>query len=251
MSDDWDFYMTRVNDEPASILVNLGVGESTPDATRPILLWVWVHFQNPRDDGFCTEDEGESLWQIEDALNEAMTARCGASLVGRITTCGRREFYYYGPVDRGLEDAVRDTGSKFPVYEFEFGHQPDSDWTHYQDVLYPQPPEMQSIQNRRVVEALKHHGDLLTKPRPVSHWIYFEKADDRQAFIDVVQRDGFEVKPESLSESQDREQPYGVTLERVDAIDYESIDDVVLDLFFKAQEFCGRYDGWETSVERE
>ncbi len=44
--------------------------------------------------------------------------------------------------------------------------------------------------------------------------------------------------------------PYGVTLERTDRVDRDSIDELTLDLLDLAQELGGEYDGWETTVEK-
>jgi Regulator of ribonuclease activity B len=42
-----------------------------------------------------------------------------------------------------------------------------------------------------------------------------------------------------------------VTLERIDRVDWDSINQATLELFWLAQETSGNYDGWETSVEKE
>jgi hypothetical protein len=108
MNDNWKPYLCRVNDKPASILVNLGLRDSVPIPTKPWLLWAWVYFRTPRPDGLSDRKEAPTLYKIEDALSLCVSRACGAILSGRITTEGRREFYFYGETKNGFRKAVED-----------------------------------------------------------------------------------------------------------------------------------------------
>jgi len=176
-----------------------------------------------------------------------------ADLVGRITTAGRREFYFYGPQPDRFEQAVAGALKSFSHHEFETGTKEDPDWSQYLNVLYPSPEEHERIKNLHVIEALEKHGDSLKKARLVSHWAYFTSPQDRDRFIAKAVSAGFKFKVTDLSESDNSgaEQPYGVTLERVDRVDWDSINEATLELFRLAQEVNGDYDGWETSVEED
>jgi regulator of RNase E activity RraB len=247
MSDEWDFYFANVNDVLASLYVNLGLRDSVPDFERPWLLWAWVYFRDPRDDGLSSSEEAPKLFEIEDALTSAVKQLAEAELVGRITTAGRRELYFYGPRQDRFEEAVASALRNFSGYEFDSGTQKDTDWSQYLNVLYPSPEDHQRIKNRHVIEALEKHGDPLKVPRPVMHWAYFDSRDNRSKFIAQAVRDGFKLVDESKSD--DSKLRYGATLERIDQVDWDSINDVTLELFRMAQKAGGEYDGWETSVE--
>src|SRR5262245_41543090 len=106
MSDDWDFYFANVNNVVASLFVDLGIRDSVPDPDRRWLVWTWVYFQHPRDDGLSSSEEAPVLNQIEDALTEVVKNITEADLVGRITTAGRREFYFYGSQPDRFKQAV-------------------------------------------------------------------------------------------------------------------------------------------------
>src|ERR1700722_15051530 len=97
MSEDWNSYLCNVNDVLASIALDLDLRKTVPDNGKPNLLWVWVYLKWPREDGLSASSEFDSLSAIEDKLTETMVDRFGAVLCGRITTDGRREFYYYAP----------------------------------------------------------------------------------------------------------------------------------------------------------
>jgi len=251
LSDAWDFYFANVNDVIASLFVDLGIRNSVPDAKRPWLLWVWVYFRQPREDGLSSSEEAPILYQIEDALTKAVKEMTEAELVGRITTAGHRGFYFYGPRPDHFEEAVASGLMSFSAYQFDSGKKPDPEWSHYLNVLYPTPEQYERIKNLHVVEVLEKDGDSLKAPRPVSHWAYFKSAEDRAEFIRKAVSCGFTITDESESGEPECEHPYGVTLERIDRVDWNSINKVTLDLFRLAHDIGGEYDGWETSVEKD
>lgn len=173
-----------------------------------------------------------------------------ARFVGRITSSGRRELYCYGAAAHALEDAARSAMSGYPDYSYRVGNQPDESWSQYLDLLYPGPADYQKIQNRRVIDALKEHGDPLTVPRPVRHWAYFGTPEQQGTFVERITRDGFVVSEDGLSDETPGEWPFGVTAERIDPVTEESMDRVVLGLVAIAEECGGEYDGWEAQVVR-
>jgi hypothetical protein len=126
MTDNWKPYLCNVNGKLASILVNLGLRDSVPISSKPWLLWVWVYFQSPRPDGLSDGKEAPTLYKIEDALKPRLDQACQALLSGRITTEGRREFYFYGDTKAGFRKAVADALTGFDGYKFDLGEQEDS-----------------------------------------------------------------------------------------------------------------------------
>jgi regulator of RNase E activity RraB len=250
VSDAWDFYFANVNDVIASLFVDLGIRDSVPDPDRPWLLWTWVYFRQPRHDGLSSAEEAPILVDIEDALTNAVKEASQAELVGCITTACRREFYFYGPQPGIFEQAIAGAMKGFPDYEYDTGTKDDPDWSQYLNVLYPSPEDHQRIKNLHVIEALEKHGDTLRKPRPVSHWAYFKSPQDRNKFIAKAVSAGFNITDQSESENSEAEHPFGVTLERTDRVDWDSINEATLALFRLAQEVNGDYDGWETAVEK-
>jgi hypothetical protein len=121
----WNSYLCNVNDKLASIFLNLDLRESAPDATRPWLLWIWVYFQHPRPDGLASREEFETLSALEDKLTVAVEQGCGATMGGRITTDGRREFYFYASEPQHFEEEVRKSLALFEGYEFDSDKQED------------------------------------------------------------------------------------------------------------------------------
>jgi len=155
MTDNWKPYLCKVNDKLASILVNLGLRESVPISSKPWLLWVWVYFHSPRHDGLSDSKEAPTLYEIEDALTPSLARECRAILSGRITTEGRREFYFYGETKDGFRKAATEALKNFEGYRFDVGEQHDSSWHQYLNVLYPSSEDLERIANM----------DLLSDPR--------------------------------------------------------------------------------------
>jgi uncharacterized protein (TIGR01619 family) len=246
IEDHWEIYVTFVDDKPAVIMVDLGISEAAPLTDKPALVWVWVHVQSPDEEGFPTEDEDMRLNEIEDAITEALE-ESSAQYVGRITSDGRREFYFYtdNPAEF-LAIATSAMGSA-PEYEFELDDAEDPEWEHYFNVLYPSPEDFQQIHNQHVISRLYDEGDSLTEPRPVDHFANFKSEEDREAFVAAAKELGFETvsRPDRAEEA---EFPFNVGLLRVDAVDAETIDRITFELFELARQHDGEYEGWGSKV---
>ncbi|HEX7070662.1 MAG TPA: DUF695 domain-containing protein [Rhodothermales bacterium] len=248
MSDDWDFYFCRVDDEPASIFVDLGLARDAPLDDRPHMAYVRVYMRSPRSDGLSSQEEFDALVRLENSLTSALSADHRTTYVGRNTCGGCRDFYFYTDDPNDWTPRVSKALGDFSQYDYEAGSHLDSEWKTYFDFLYPSPDDMQRFQNRRVCETLEQKGDSLSEPREIDHWAYFPDEAGRANFLRVVGSQGFTVRELSLSE--DRENPFGVRFFRVDVPSFENIDDVTLPLHRAAIASGGDYDGWETRVVR-
>ena len=215
MAEEWDFYLTTVDDHPASIFVDLGQAETAPEVQRPCLLRVSVKMQVAREDGLSDDEETETLYAIEDELFAGISRGLRARYVGRITSQGNRDYFYYGQSAEGFAAAVARAFAGFPVYEFACADAPDPEWDIYFDLLHPGALDMQTIQNRRVVDRLTSSGDDLSQPRDVDHWLYFPSEHSRDQFAAQVEGEGFRVEP-FAAEKPDAEFGFGLHLTRND-----------------------------------
>ncbi len=238
---EWAFYLTDVNDKVASIFLDLGLRDAAPDSANPHLVCCAVEMKSAREDGLSSAEEADVLGTIEDDLDEALGSL--AIAVGRITTVGLRELFYYSADPEPVESAIRKTlEQKHPSYKYECDVSVDASWDFYLNVLYPSAEEMQLIQNERTVVALAEQGDLHDVPRAISHWAYFSSDEDRQSFLTEAAAAGFKVEDEFETESG----ALGVEVEHVERVD--EIDEATLQLFRLAEAHNGDYDGWESMV---
>ncbi len=214
-------------------------------ASKPWLLWTWVYFQSPRADGLSDSKEAPTLYKIEDALNLGVSRACQAIPCGRITTEGRREFYFYGKTKNGFRQAVKAALKGFEGYRFDIGDQEDSLWGQYLNVLDPSPEDLQRIANMDLLDVLVERGDVLTVAREVRHWMYFRSEPSRSLFRDAAAAAGFKIVSESESNG---ELPFCVSVARTQSIEQSSIDHTVIELLKLSRRFDGEYDGWETPI---
>lgn len=246
MSDDWDFYSCRVDDEPASIFVDLGIRRDVPLSGRPYMAFIRLFMRASRPDGLSSQEEFEELIRIEDQVTAALTAQDAATYVGRNTSGGCRDFYFYARDPSGWSGAVSAALAEFPEYKYESGSRLDEGWATYLDFLYPSPEDMERIQNRRVCDSLRKNGDALSEPREIDHWAYFPDEESRTRFLGAIKPLGFKVRELNRSGNDDR--PFGIQFFRIDLPSFGTIDGVTLPLHRAAIEAGGDYDGWETQI---
>ena len=138
--------------------------------------------------------------------------------------------------------------SKFPSYEFWTAGKNDPDWKAYRELLYPSPRDRQRIENRKVCEALKDNGDPLTSKREIDHWAYFATDAARAKFIAQASRLGYMVR--SVFETKGDARQFAAQVFRKDSADWDSANEVTLELFDLAVEHGGVYDGWESPIKK-
>lgn len=246
----WEFYLSNVNDKLGSLFVDLGIHEFAPIFDKPNIVWVSIKMNNPREDGLSSQKESEILGKIEDSLVEKINSKHNSIYVGRLTSNGDRDLYFYFADTTHYEKTISEAMVDFPKYEFEFGTKEDKDWNGYFDFLYPTPKQLKSIQNRRVIDQLEEGGDNLTKSREVFHWIYFKTEKEREKFLSKIKNDNFIV----VSKDNDKslgEFSYSLQIKRVDKVDLNSVNEYVIYLWELANELNAEYDGWETSIEKD
>lgn len=248
--EEWDFYFSNIDDIIGSFYIDLGLIHIAPASDKPNLVWISLQMNNPREDGLSSSEEFETLKEVEDRLQNFVLAKHNALYAGRLTTDGRRDFYFYMGDTTLYDRTISESMIGFPTYSFEFGIKADKQWEQYFNFMYPNPRQYQSIQNRRVIDYLEEQGDPLTKARPVDHWVYFKTDADMILFLTKIEHLNFII----LSKDERTffgKYPYKLHISRVDCVDQNSVDNYALELWQLAQESNGEYDGWETSVEKE
>lgn len=248
MSNNWDFYPLLVEDEPASIFVNLGIAAEAPIDGFAQLVCLRLFMLSPRDDGLSSREEFDRLCEVEDGLSVVIEEMEEVVFVGRITADGCRDFFFYTTNATAAESRLSQAMVPFGEYEFELVVHDDEPWAVYFELLYPNPRQKQLMQNNRVLACLAEEGDNCEVVREVSHWIYFPTAESRADFLASTTSEGYELVDQR--DDVEGERPYSLILRHFTAIDYSTINNAILWLFDLAQMCQGNYDGWETSVER-
>lgn len=245
--DEWDFYLARVDDAPASILLNLWFQGRCPIAATPTLYRCAVTMRDAADHGMGTGEEAATLGPCEDMLNDRVKPM-GLHPVGRLRNNGRWQMTYYGPADSllGLESAASTALVSAGDREVEFGSRDDPAWAYYTDFLLPDDERRQWMSDRRVVESLERHGDDGSAPREIDHWIHFRSAEDRDRFLSSIEGRGFTVRVAHDEAAGERR--HALQVWRTGPADLESVHRVVMELKSIADGLDADYDGWETFV---
>lgn len=245
MSENWDFYLLQVDDKPASIFVDLGIFKSIPISTHSQMAYVRVLMRSPGPDGLSSQGEFEALQALEDHLEQELVSE-HCLYVGRNTSDGCRDFYFYLTRAASWTQDVDRAMSSFSEYKFEADTRDDAEWNVYSGFLYPGPMDLQRIRNRRTCEALQGNGDGLSAQRPIDHWAYFHAAADRARFVESATALGCSVA--ETWEPDNEHDRFGVRLSARGVPSFEKIDDLTMPLWKAARECGGEYDGWETEV---
>lgn len=248
--EEWEFYFSNVDDKLGSLFVDIGLHKVAPMADKPNVVWVSIKMNNPREDGLSSQEESELLCDIEDALVGKIISKHNSIYVGRLTSAGDRDLYFYFGETTLYDKTISEVMVAYPKYQFDFGSKEDKEWGGYFDFLYPLPQQFQSIQNRRVIDQLEKGGDKLTKEREVFHWIYFKSNSDRVKFLEKIKNDNFSIVCKDSDESWG-EFSHRLQIKRIDKVDQNSVDEFVIHLWKLANEIGGDYDGWETSIEKD
>ncbi|MFN3725839.1 MAG: DUF695 domain-containing protein [Allosphingosinicella sp.] len=241
MSDNWDFYALRVDSEPASIYLDLGLAQNAPLESQPHLAYVRVQMRHPRPDGLSSNEEFEDLAAVEDSLSEVVADGRSTTYAGRNTSSGNRDFYFYTSDPVAFAKSAKAAMVGHSHYKFEVGDRLDRNWDVYFDFLYPTPSDLQRILNRRVVDNLAAHGDNLSEPRSIDHFAYLPSVIAAESLRDHLHEQGFIVDEPRIDGGS-----VAVSFKRTDRP--EDIDDVVIPIARRLQELGGEYDGWGCEV---
>ena len=244
----WDSYFVESDGRTASIFCDLDPPSTDVTESLPYVLCIRIALHSPGEHGLTTDEEFNTLSALEDHLEAIVTERLRGRYVGRYTHDGRRTFFVYVP-DANPDQSLVTRSLTDLRYRPDLWVEPDSSWQKYRNWLYPSPEELQTIEDRRTLEALAKEGDDHSIPRDVDHWIYFESAADRSSFSNDVVGEGFEIRSQ-WDDAEVPGRPYGLQVFRRHSVDFDALAPVVRDLFRRAERHSGDYDGWETSVEK-
>lgn len=239
----WNFYALRVDDQPASIYLDLSLADEVRTDDYPVMAWLRVEMRDPRDDGLSSQQEFDALIALEDRVVPLLATEGRGVYAGRNTSSGCRDFYFYLTAGDAWDEQVEQAMRAASEYRYQSGHRPDPTWSTYREFLFPDARTRESMENRDVCAVLEDRGDALRQPREIYHWAYFSSSDARDEFLRRAAAIGF--KSRTQNNDDDGEQGWGAQVFRRDVPAYDTIDDICLPLYDLASECGGRYDGWE------
>lgn len=242
----WDFYFARINDAPASVLVNMALRAQAPLQAEPTLLYVLLDMKQPDEHRMGTPDEVKRMQRVEQDVTDALRSKMRARNVARIRGEGLWQLYYYAPNEKDLQAHVKKALTRHGGQTFQSGSKPDPQWKYYTGFLYPNAERLRWIKDRRIVDRLQEAGDVLVTPRAVEHFVYFPDEAKRKAFEAVILPKRFVINERVAV--QDDKLPFLLRFHREDKVELEHIHAVAEFLRKAAAKLEGSYDGWVSAV---
>jgi len=246
MQEYWESYVKPIEGKKAMVAFNAGVADSVPNPEYMYVGFVKIKLKNPKEDGLVTQDESDDVGFIEDRLEmESLRWRSG-KYIGRIISNDEVTFVYALKLDFEWSNTVASAMEHFD-YEYEYGSRMDMEWEVYQKLLFPTLKEWQIITNHHACNNLKEQGDTLEELRAIEHKAYFTTSEDRDKFIQLIEKEGFNTQ-EKMEVPFRGEMMYGVAFYRKDKPFYYDIDALTMQLIDMSETSQGYYDGWECSL---
>jgi uncharacterized protein (TIGR01619 family) len=249
-NDNWDVYLAEYENGAGSTTFNMDLIENAPNKDFPFVVITGVTYTDCNKDGFPSNNEFAKLYKISEDVIKVISALTKMESAGTFTyQCERLDYIYVQDSNNIREKLTELYQNSFKDYEFYLNIRHDAKWEGYLDFLYPNVENQEQMSNQILVLQLQENGDNLSQPRKIDHWIYFDNAEERDAFEKFVVDDGFQIEGKELKESLDK--PYSLHISRVDNVDLKSISKVTLELRRKAIQMNAEYDGWETFIIKE
>ncbi|GGK82228.1 DUF695 domain-containing protein [Rufibacter glacialis] len=246
---DWEVYFCQIESKPAFIGLDLNLATLAPLEEQNQVIEITVPLASVREDGFPEDIEWEALGDIEDALVTAFENGLEAIMAGKTLNAGLRKFYFYASEVLLVEHHLKEVEEAFPQYQFAAETWEDPEWETYLGFLFPEPADLQRIQNGKVLRNLEDLGDNPDVSRKVVHWIYFRDEASLEKYWQEIAAKGYRKEEEGF-EPHSEETPFKLQVSLEAKTQEETIHDMVLYLWNLAQEQDATYDGWETSIEK-
>ncbi len=190
-----------------------------------------------------TDEKYEEFLETKESLIIALEHKDRAVYVGSRLYDGWAEFYFYAMDSKQL-DVITSNILTPSSYVYESNVVRDTKWNFYEKELYPTELEFCHIESDKIIFMLEEEEDDLSVVRDVEHYLSFETPSQKDRFLDNLNIEGVKFKDEISSDEFDN----GIALLKVHAATQNEVSQVVNELFSKAKEYGGYYEGWSTTL---
>ena len=243
----WAVYQSLVDSKFSVIAVDLNFQSKAPISIYPNVLWFSVRFNAVKERGMPTQPEVKAIQELEDVFIPMVLRELKSVYVGRLTSNGARDYYFYATQSEFTPKLITWFKEKYPKRQFQHGGKKDSDWSGYLDFLYPKARQLQTIMNERVIENLLKSGDSLKNKRRIDHMVYFKTKANRQAFLTEIQKLGFS-KISEQDDIEDEKWSFSLNFDRKDAATEDSIERIFDAIWPLVEKYKADYDGWGCEI---
>ncbi len=240
----WDTYITRYDNKPASIMLDMGQVYTAPD--KKFLNLVVTGPQAQKCDSNSLPDKGEidKLEEILDATTNFLSGITAKKLVGTFTYNCQRLNYYYVKDTVGIRNALaRMYGRNYKDYRYSVTIKRDPEWKIYRTFLYPDGATQNWMENAWRLSDVTKPGDSLNKERDLSFDCSFGNDTSREAFRQDAEAAGFKTKRQT--ETHKHFEAYAIVLTRRSSLQLGDISKLTLELRQLIKKHNGIYAGWD------
>jgi uncharacterized protein (TIGR01619 family) len=246
----WDTYVFPLNGRPVSVMLNMALKERATGLNRPYAVILRTKYPDVDASGFPGESDRHTLDTMENQLEEAIRESNGGIYAGRFTQRGLREFYFYVLDTVDIVPRCTEVMANFPRFAWLAKVVYDRNWTNYMEVLYPSGPELEKMENLKMIRTLQKKGDDLSRVRKIEHTLYFRVAANRRSFLIDPALQGFNVSEMPVERSATDDYPYQLIIWKHDKPELTRMNTITRMLTVVAGKYGGRYEGWKTFVSK-
>ncbi len=129
-ADTWSLAQVEIEGKPLIARYREGFKEALGHTGYPFQIGVAIPLLEPSAEGLPSKEEGDRLYEIEDALTESLSANNEAAFALSISTNGMRELVFYASEWKPeyYEAKVKDVARAFPDHELQYMIQSDPKW---------------------------------------------------------------------------------------------------------------------------
>ncbi len=239
----WDSYITRMNDKPATIMLDMNLIFSAPDSRYPYLVITGPKTTNVGPSGIPAPAEMEELERVLDATDNFLMGATSKILAGTVTYNGQRNNYYYVRDTMVVRNAIQRMYKRnFPGIPYSLAIKKDELWLTYRTFLFPNDTTQNWMDNNRNITTMLQSGDSLTTPRTITFAACFSSDTARNDFSSYVSGKGYNIeKSPVMKVGKDN---YCVLFSKVDKIDLNAINGTTLQLREAVKQYKGVYNSW-------
>jgi Regulator of ribonuclease activity B/Family of unknown function (DUF695) len=241
-SEEWEYYNSPVSDrEPVVTTINLSFQDHADIRRQHPWLILCIA-------GQVGMDRVGGLAHVQQLLKESVGKSASTQLVARKDRPYASEFWFYS--DRNYEpskEMYSALGGSVNIF-VEVRHDPD--WSAYFGHLLPQT-ESQILQtmNGKVMRELKRSGDNAERPHVVVYRMDFQNREDFAKCESIVKQHGLSTLETASSDIP----TYNIMArfsQELPQLSLKSVNEATINLVNLAARFKGKYDGWQTRIEK-
>lgn len=243
----WDTYLSKIVDQPATVLLDMNLILSAPDSRYPYLVITGPQARNCDKKGMPAALEIDALEGILDATGNFLTGLTPKVLVGTVMYNCQRNNYYYVRDTTGIRNAImRMYNRNFKDYRYSIIIRPDPQWLSYRTFLYPTDETQNWMDNNRIITAMLQQGDSLKKERTISFAACFNTDTAKAAFSAFVLGKGYAINKEPTVKMSAA--PLCLLFSKYGSVKVDSINTTTAEIRNEVKKHNGIYNGWNAPL---